>query len=104
MSAASTARKPTTVDAGLGDRIREEIDRAVNRVPKGVAYLSSSGPRLGTTPKDVIYEKGTLALYHYKPMSEEVYRVPVLLVMATTNRGYILDLAPGQSLVEFLLK
>jgi polyhydroxyalkanoate synthase len=33
----------------------------------------------------------------------ELYRVPVLIVMATTNRGYILDLAPGQSFVEFLL-
>jgi polyhydroxyalkanoate synthase subunit PhaC len=30
--------------------------------------------------------------------------VPVLIVMATTNRGYILDLVPGQSLIEFLLK
>jgi polyhydroxyalkanoate synthase len=30
--------------------------------------------------------------------------VPLLLVMALTNRGYILDLAPGQSLVEFLLR
>jgi polyhydroxyalkanoate synthase subunit PhaC len=37
-------------------------------------------------------------------MSDEVYRVPILLVMATTNRGYIFDMVPGQSLVEFLLK
>ena len=37
-------------------------------------------------------------------MVDEIYRVPLLLVMALTNRGYILDLAPGQSLVEFLLK
>ena len=29
--------------------------------------------------------------------------MPLLLVMAVTNRGYILDLVPGQSLVEFLL-
>jgi polyhydroxyalkanoate synthase len=36
--------------------------------------------------------------------AKEVYRVPVLIVMATTNRGYILDLVPGQSLIEFLLK
>jgi polyhydroxyalkanoate synthase len=37
-------------------------------------------------------------------MVEEVYRVPILMVMATTNRGYIFDLAPGQSMVEFLLQ
>ena len=43
-------------------------------------------------------------LYHYRPLADEVYRVPLLLVMATTNRGYIFDMVPGQSLVEFLLK
>lgn len=37
-------------------------------------------------------------------MTDEIYRVPVLLVMATTNRAYIFDLAPGQSMVEYLLK
>jgi len=45
-----------------------------------------------------------MKLYHYRPLSDEIYRVPILIVMATTNRGYILDLVPGQSFVEFLLK
>ena len=43
-------------------------------------------------------------LYHYRPMTDEIYRVPILIVMATTNRGYILDMVPGQSFIEFLLK
>jgi polyhydroxyalkanoate synthase subunit PhaC len=30
--------------------------------------------------------------------------VPILIVMATTNRGYVLDMVPGQSFIEFLLK
>ena len=33
-----------------------------------------------------------------------MYRVPLLFVMATTNRGYLFDLTPGMSLVEFLLR
>jgi polyhydroxyalkanoate synthase len=36
-------------------------------------------------------------------MEKEVYRVPILFVMATTNKAFIFDLAPGQSLIEFLL-
>src|SRR5260370_28828611 len=48
--------------------------------------------------------RGTLNLYHYRPVVDDVYRVPILIVMATTNRGYVLDMAPGQSFVEFLLK
>ena len=43
-------------------------------------------------------------LYHYRPIADEIYRVPILIVMATTNRGYILDMVPGQSFIEFLLK
>jgi polyhydroxyalkanoate synthase len=30
--------------------------------------------------------------------------MPISIVMATTNRGFILDMVPGQSLIEFLLK
>ena len=37
-------------------------------------------------------------------MADEIYRVPILFVMATTNRANVFDLAPGQSFVEFLLK
>ena len=48
--------------------------------------------------------RGTMNLYHYRPIADEIYRVPILIVMATTNRGYILDMVPGQSFIEFLLK
>ena len=67
--------------------------------------LASAAPEpVGLTPKDVVLERGTLRLYHYRPQSAEVYRVPVLLVMATTNKSFVFDLAPGQSMIEFLLQ
>ncbi len=90
--------------AGLPDRIQSEIQRAIQRSIKGVEYFGSSAPVLGTTPKDVLAARGTMNLYHYRPLADEVYRVPLLIVMATTNRGYILDMVPGQSLIEFLLR
>ncbi len=86
------------------ERARTEFERALQRNIKGLGYFTSPAPSTGVTPKDVLISRGTLKLYHYHPLSDEVYRVPVLLVMATTNRGYIFDLAPGQSLVEFLLR
>jgi polyhydroxyalkanoate synthase len=88
----------------VSDRIAREIDRAIQRNVKGVEYFASAAPQPGTTPKEVLATRGTMNLYHYKPMVDDVYRIPLFFVMATTNRGYILDLAPGMSMIEFLLK
>ena len=96
---------PTGLDfASISDRVQSEVQRAIQRSIKGVEYFSTSGPALGSTPKDVLISRGTMNLYHYRPLADEIYRVPILIVMATTNRGYILDMVPGQSFIEFLLK
>ena len=83
--------------------IGAEIERAIQRNVKGLDFLTSAAPAVGQTARDEIHRRGTLSLYHYRPLVDEIYRVPLLIVMATTNRGYILDLAPGQSMVEHLL-
>ena len=88
----------------IPERIQSEVQRAIQRSIKGVEYIASSGPALGTTPKDILHARGTMNLYHYRPIADEIYRVPILIVMATTNRGYILDMVPGQSFIEYLLK
>ena len=88
----------------LLDQARGEFDRALQRNIKGIEYFTSSAPALGACPKDLLIQRGTMNLFHYRPLVEDVYRVPLLLVMATTNRGYIFDMVPGQSLVEYLLK
>ena len=88
----------------LVEQARVAFDRALQRNIKGLGYFTSPDPVLGASPKDVLIQRGTMNLYHYRAQADEVYRVPLLLVMATTNRGYIFDMVPGQSLVEFLLK
>ena len=93
-----------SAESGLLERGRQEFERALQRNIKGLDYFTSPAPVLGASAKDVLIERGTLRLYHYRPLTDEIYRVPVLLVMATTNRGYIFDLTPGQSLVEYLLQ
>lgn len=80
-----------------------EFERAIQRNIKGLGYWASPAPVLGASEKDLVLSRGPMRVYHYHAHTDEVYRVPVLLVMATTNRGYIFDMVPGQSLVEFLL-
>jgi polyhydroxyalkanoate synthase subunit PhaC len=91
-------------DTSIGARVRTEVERTIQRNIKGLDYLFSGGPAMGLTPKDTTYKKGTLQLYHYRPQSNEVYRTPVLLVMSLVSKYYILDLTPGQSFIEFLVK
>ena len=69
----------------------------------GTDFAGLSGP-LGVTPRDTLHVQGTLKLHHYRPMCESVYRTPVLIVTSIVNQPYILDLVPGQSMVESLLQ
>src|SRR5712691_4977409 len=57
----------------------------------------------GQTPKEVIWTKNKAKLYRYEPAVEKRYPVPILLVYALINRPYVLDLMPGNSLVEYLV-
>ena len=46
---------PTGLDfASIPDRIQSEVQRAIQRSIKGVEYISTSGPALGSTPKDIL--------------------------------------------------
>ncbi|VVM96727.1 Poly(3-hydroxyalkanoate) polymerase subunit PhaC [Pseudomonas fluorescens] len=90
-------------DTSLANRLRSEVSMMIQRSLKGLEYLSTPAPAVGMTPKTLLHRRGTLSLYHYHATSDEIYRVPLLLVMATTNKAAIFDLAKGQSLIEFLL-
>ena len=85
------------------DRMRERFERMMLRNVNGLSYFQSPAQPVGSTPSETLIDRGTLRLLHYKPRTDEVYRVPVLIVMATTNRSYIFDLRKGQSYVEYLL-
>jgi polyhydroxyalkanoate synthase len=87
----------------LMKQMRDLMDKTIQRGVKGVEFARSSAAEVGLSPKELIYDEGTLKLYHYLPTSDEIYRIPVIIVMATTNKGYLFDLVPGQSMVEFLV-
>ena len=54
----------------------------------------------------MIWTLNKAKLYRYVPVlpKEKLHPVPLLLVFALMNRPYILDLRPGHSFVEFMLK
>ncbi|MCJ2176958.1 alpha/beta fold hydrolase [Novosphingobium album (ex Hu et al. 2023)] len=88
----------------IARRIELEIDRALKRNIRGLDFLIADREPVGTMPKSAIYRSGTAVLYRYEPVLDEVYRKPLLIVSPPSNRGYIFDLAPGQSFVEYMLR
>jgi polyhydroxyalkanoate synthase subunit PhaC len=79
------------------------LQRTLARIGIDTADFTHMAGALGTTPKRTIFTLGTLKLQHFTPTQSDVYRVPVLIVTSLVNQPYILDLVPGQSMVEFLL-
>jgi polyhydroxyalkanoate synthase subunit PhaC len=62
------------------------------------------GVNLATTKGAVVQREDAFELIHYAPQTDEVRSVPLLLVPPMINKYYIADLAPGRSLVEYLLQ
>jgi polyhydroxyalkanoate synthase len=58
---------------------------------------------VAVTPGSVVLRTEVFELIHYRPSTEQVRDVPLLFVPPTINKYYILDIAPGRSLVQWLL-
>src|SRR5216683_7086210 len=56
-----------------------------------------------STTSRTAYEGGKLRLRHYAPV-EPAHSTPILFVYALTKRAFILDLAPGRSVVKSLAR
>ncbi len=57
----------------------------------------------GLTPREVIWTKNKARLYRYAPTRPKLHAVPLLMIYALINRPYVLDLRPGNSIVEYLV-
>jgi polyhydroxyalkanoate synthase subunit PhaC len=68
------------------------------------AVLSARDTPVGMTPRKLVWRKNKACLYRYLRDTPPTHRTPVLLVLPLINRAYILDLRPGTSFVEHLLR
>jgi len=75
------------------------------RVPQMVdGSAFTVGGNLGATPGAVVLRTEVFELIQYAPQTPTVRQVPLLLVPPTINKFYVLDLAPGRSWVEHLVR
>lgn len=98
------------VDQGGANLARgaRQFVRDVSRPPRLPASVDTSGfavgENLAVTPGAVVLRTEAFELIQYQPQTERVRTVPLLLVPPTINRYYILDIAPGRSMVEYLVR
>jgi polyhydroxyalkanoate synthase len=61
------------------------------------------GGNVATSRGSVVLRTEVFELIQYTPTTAQVREVPLLFVPPTINKYYVLDLAPGRSLVEYLV-
>jgi polyhydroxyalkanoate synthase subunit PhaC len=75
--------------------------RVPSMVPAGAYEV---GKDLAVTPGGVVHATEAFELIQYQPVTDTVHRYPLLIVPPMINKYYIVDLAPGRSMVQFLVE
>lgn len=90
----------TLTDAIFGAWTRA-AERTGKRMEAAVGYaLQPPSTPVGCSPKTVVWRKNKAKLYRYEATAPRKHAVPMLLIYALINKPYIMDLTPGNSLVE----
>ena len=85
--------------------LQSQLERIEEKV-RTLVHVSTTRASVGQTPKEVIWPLNKAKLYHYIPVlpSQQRHKIPLFLVFALMNRPYILDLRPGYSFIEYMVK
>ena len=62
------------------------------------------GVNMAATPGAVVYRSDLIELIQYEPQVKRVHAVPLLFCPPWINKYYIMDLAPGRSLIEWAVQ
>ncbi len=88
-------------------KLAEHAERMQDRLYKAKEVLMGSlDMEIATTPCEILYEEDRVRLKHYHPLSSAgpTLKTPLLVIYALVNRETLLDLQPGRSVVQNLIK
>lgn len=66
--------------------------------------LFAVGKNLATTKGAVVFENDVLQIIQYAPLTEQVYKTPLVIVSPWINKFYILDMQPENSFVKWAIE
>jgi polyhydroxyalkanoate synthase len=105
----SPAAWKAAIDSGGSSLVRGVVSLARDmatspRVPAMVEPSAFAvGQTLAVTPGAVVQRTPMYELLQYTPQTDQVRTAPLLIVPPVINKYYAIDLAPGRSLIEYLL-
>ena len=62
------------------------------------------GENVANSKGAVVFKNEMLEVIQYQPKTEQVYKIPLMVIPPQINKFYALDLAPDKSMVRFLTK
>src|SRR4029078_10713385 len=94
---------PPLHPAHLIARVNREVERSLLRARNGLRYVAGTHrPKLGATPKDVVWRRGRAQLWRYRRGPAVRYAPAVVLVHSLLRRSCILVLRPRSRLGDEL--
>ena len=117
----SSALAPTNFVATNPELIRETLKENGENLVRGMKMLAEDieagkgtlklrqttsgnfavGVNMATTPGKVIFRNDLMEVIQYEPVTEQVYKRPLLIVPPWINKFYILDLNPDKSFIRW---
>jgi polyhydroxyalkanoate synthase len=116
------ALAPTNTLAGNPAALRKAFDTGGKSVVRGLRNLVHDlrhnggwpsqvdtspfevGVNMAATPGSVVYRSDLIELIQYTPQTAETYAVPLLFCPPWINKFYLMDMAPGKSLIEWAVQ
>ncbi|MGH8929289.1 MAG: PHA/PHB synthase family protein [Egibacteraceae bacterium] len=87
--------------------MRNFIDDLANNQGRPRQVDTSSfqlGENLAATPGRVVFRNDLMELIQYEPQTDRVGSIPILCSPPWINKYYVMDLAPGRSLIEWAVQ
>lgn len=119
LDAATSAVEPTNTLLGNPAAMKKAVETKGMSLVRGVGNFVSDvshnggmpkmvdaspfikGENIAATPGAVVFRNDLLELIQYRPVTEKVRSIPVLLIPPQINKYYFLDMAPGRSMIEY---